>query len=208
MNTYLCVYIQIIFIKDFNEICHHRNWKICISSLVFIFIWMFGAEFGEYEGDPHHEEDDEDAGYVDEDGLRVVFTVLLVGPDGFLEVAQEGGRGSQDQDGRAKVLVERKQQGPDVSGELGEQEGEEAKQPLTSKQRGGQYPHPAMQSVHVGLGGRLVLLVPGKVVAVEGRLQADHHQYEGRHHCQRVTDFKFQFVTVVLCWYDSIDQGT
>ena len=94
---------------------------------------MFSAEFGEYEGDPHHEEDDEDAGYVDEDGLRVVFTVLLVGPDGFLEVAQEGGRGSQDQDGRAKVLVERKQQGPDVSGELGEEECQESKGPLRKK---------------------------------------------------------------------------
>ena len=93
---------------------------------------MFCAEFGEYESDPHYEEDDEDARDVDDDSLRVVLVVLLVTPDCLLEVSQESCGRCQDQDGGAKVLVDREHQGSQVRRELGEEEGKEAEHPLES----------------------------------------------------------------------------
>ena len=44
-----------------------------------------------------------------------------------------------------------------------------------------------MQSVHVGLRGRLVLLVPGEIVTVEGRLEPNDHEDEGEDHGERMS---------------------
>ena len=98
------------------------------QTSMFVFVLFF--KFWQEEGDAHHEEDDKKTGDVDEKSLSILFPIFLVGPDSFLQVSHEGGGSGQPQDAGAEVLVERQEQSPDVSGELGEQECQEPKSPL------------------------------------------------------------------------------
>ena len=138
-------------------------------------------------------------------------------------MAEESSGGRQDQDGGAEVLVEREHQGSHVRRELGEQEGQEPQHPLkglvidlvrrklnylTSKQSGSKYSDPAVKGVHVGLRGRFSLLVHGKVVTVEGRLESDYHYDEGEDHGERMSYLEPQFVAVTPGRDDSVDQGS
>ena len=98
-------------------------------------------------------------------------------------MSHESSGSGQHQDAGAEVLVERQEQSPDVSGELGEEECQESKGPLrrkillylaisgdiydsnlTTKENSSQQSHPAVQGVHVRLGRH------GEVVAVESGL--------------------------------------
>ena len=138
-------------------------------------------------------------------------------------MAQESSGRRQDQDGGAEVLVEREHQGSRVRRELGEEEGQEPEHPLegllidlmrrklnylTSKQSGSKYSDPAVQGVHVGLRGRLSLLVHGKVVTVECRLEADDHYDEGEDHRERMSYLEPQLVAVTPGRDYSVDQGS
>ena len=70
-------------------------------------VWFLFFKCWQEEGDAHHEEDNKKPGDVDENSLRILLRVFLVGPDGFLEMSHESSRGSQHQNTGAEVLVER-----------------------------------------------------------------------------------------------------
>ena len=98
-----------------------------------MFVRSLSFECWQEKVDAHHEEDNKKPSEVDENRLSILERIPLVRPEGLLQVAHEGGRGGQHEDGGAEVLVERQEQSPDVPGELGEQECQESKRPLGKK---------------------------------------------------------------------------
>lgn len=110
--------------------------------------------------------------------------IILPGENGLLQETHESGGRGQSEDHQSAVDVQGHVGGAERVTDAGEEERDEAKEPLEGEADDGRQADPAVQRVQI-VDGRL-----GQIVRVKDGLESDGGQQKGRHHHDGVKTFQ------------------